>query len=136
MKGIIGFAPRSPHRSTASFAMTPTEEVVDAGTVPPSSGFYSSVTAHCLFDINIFPNPIDKVRGGCYDRAMRWKKSEKKKRNQKLLDFADKHPSYTQAAIAQIFHLSRSRVTRILARERKIALVPLVTGQGKRGKTI
>lgn len=39
---------------------------------------------------------------------------DKKKRNERLIAFANEHPDYTHQAIAGIFHIDRSRVTRIL----------------------
>ena len=42
------------------------------------------------------------------------KMREKRKRNGKLIAFAMAHPDYTHDAIGRIFHLDRSRVTRIL----------------------
>ena len=44
---------------------------------------------------------------------------EKKERNRKLAEYARKHPDLTHAELSEIFDISRSRVTRILTRERK-----------------
>jgi len=45
---------------------------------------------------------------------MKFKLKDKRDRNERLKKFAQEHPDYTQDAIARIFHISRSRVCRIL----------------------
>ena len=56
---------------------------------------------------------IDKMLEVCYCGAMGYKR-KMRERNERLLSFANAHPVYTHSAIGKIFHISRSRVTRIL----------------------
>jgi len=45
----------------------------------------------------------------------------KRDRNARLIRFHAKHPDYTHAAIAKVFHMDRSRVTRILLKGKEEA---------------
>jgi predicted transcriptional regulator len=45
---------------------------------------------------------------------MIYKMKDKRDRNERLRKFAREHPDYTHQALADIFHISRSRVSRIL----------------------
>ncbi|KKL99206.1 hypothetical protein LCGC14_1816790 [marine sediment metagenome] len=45
---------------------------------------------------------------------MNYRMKDKKDRNARLVKFAKEHPDYTQEAIAKIFRIHRSRVSRIL----------------------
>jgi len=64
---------------------------------------------------------IDKVPKVCYYGDMKYRMRDKRDRNQRLIRFAQEHPDYTHQAIANIFHLDRSRVSRILkAKSKKV----------------
>ena len=52
-----------------------------------------------------------------------WKRRDKQLRNQRLIRFAEEHPEYTHKALGGIFHLSPSRITRILKAMRSEILV-------------
>ena len=61
--------------------------------------------------------PLDKVLAGCYPSVM--KRMEWENRNKRLVEYAKAHPKWTHEAIAGVFHIDRSRVTRILKRARE-----------------
>lgn len=44
----------------------------------------------------------------------RYKLKDKRDRNRRLIEFKEKHPAFTHEAISKIFHMDRSRVSRIL----------------------
>ena len=45
---------------------------------------------------------------------MTYRMKDKRERDKRLIKFAEEHPDYTHKALAGIFHIDRSRVTRIL----------------------
>lgn len=47
-----------------------------------------------------------------------WKRIDKQRRNEKLVKFAREHPEYTNKALGGIFHISPSRISRILKKYR------------------
>jgi len=61
----------------------------------------------------------------CYNSVMSltWKRIDKKRRNERLVKFAEEHPDYTNKALGGIFHLSQSRVCRILQKFKKELLI-------------
>jgi len=54
---------------------------------------------------------------------MKFRLKDKRERNRRLVKFQEEHPDYTHQAIAGIFHLDRSRVSRILKAMRNKVLV-------------
>lgn len=65
----------------------------------------------------IFEMALDKVLMSCYSCVM--KRMEWENRNERLIEFAKTHPKWTHEAIANVFHISRPRVTRILKRAKE-----------------
>lgn len=51
--------------------------------------------------------------------AVKYRMRDKERRNQRIVEFTKRHPEYTHDAIAGIFHIDRSRVTRILQRAKR-----------------
>ena len=47
-----------------------------------------------------------------------WTRLGKRERNERVIKFAETHPDWTHRAIAGIFRIDRSRVSRILQRAR------------------
>lgn len=66
-------------------------------------------------------NPLDKVLKVCYPSAIvSYRMRDKRERNKRLVKFAGEHPEFTHQALANIFHIHRSRVTRILKKKEGI----------------
>lgn len=45
---------------------------------------------------------------------MTYKLAQKRKRNRRIIEYAENHPDMTQESIARIFRISQARVSRIL----------------------
>jgi len=47
---------------------------------------------------------------------MTYKIADKKNRNKRIREYAKNHPDMTQNSIANIFHISQARISRILSK--------------------
>lgn len=76
-----------------------------------------------IWDEELLKNNIPKLQRqitepiGVRVRGKRMRRT--RERNQRLIKFSKEHPEYTHKALANIFHIDRTRVTRILLRAKR-----------------